>query len=182
MKIIGIEPWKVWGGGRQKEEGGWVSRFLALVAGWIRGKTLIREKELMTSIWGLWGIGVVWGTSHGLKLRWVVRAGDTLMESMHDSQNYESGWQQPWRKEPPRNVSILGGGPGKQSPKGNIEIGGDAWDSSVLRAKTIRIFKNEDKDSNVKGSNEVCIDNSWWIVPRRGPMGGPCMGTFVSVE
>lgn len=37
--------------------------------------------------WGLWGIGVVGVISLGPQLR----AGDTQMEHVHGSQNYESG-------------------------------------------------------------------------------------------
>ena len=44
----------------------------------------------MTSIWGLWGTGVIWGMSHELNLR-MVEAGGMQMEHIHGGQNHEGG-------------------------------------------------------------------------------------------
>lgn len=73
-------------------------------------------------------------------------------------------------------LSILGGRQGKRSPKRNIKIEGDPQDSSVPGSKALGSFKNEDKDSSIKSSNEVfkntadkySLDLALWVVPAWG--------------
>lgn len=76
-----------------------------------------------------------------------------------------------------RNMNILGAGQG-QGVQRNMKIEGDPQDSSVSASKALHSFRNGDKDSSVRSSNDVCknladkcfLHLAVWVVLTWGPL------------